>query len=167
MQPRQIVGIGWIGLILAMSPILEPGTLLAQSYCPLKPAGVTVETNSGGDVFYSTATALPLSADDGGLKEAQEQARIAARVALAEDKRLLRGSDGKLQGAKDEGVCSANGLVFATVSIGPASSRKAQDLKESIQRSLARTPSPKINSYFWQDGHSNRAPDDMLNAPNK
>ena len=131
---------------------LSAGSLYAQGVCPLMPLGVSLVNSTGEEVFFATASAPLLGSDGVALGLAEGEARIAARATLTAEKRMPIRKDGSLSGVKDEGTCSSNGRVYATVSVSKNSFKKADALKDMVRDSLARTPSPQPESYFWKEG---------------
>lgn len=143
MQPCLVAS----GMVALLSFSANP--LRAEEPCPLRHLGVSSSPTEAGETFYASAFVRPFKNDDESLIEAQQEARIAARILLAHDKRVPLGVNGRLVGARDEGTCSNDGRVFFTVSISAKSAAQAIELKERMRKSLAVKPTPQIPSYSW------------------
>ncbi len=140
-------------MLLAMvSHVAVTGSLNAQVACPSTPLGVTSANANGEEVFFATASSVPVAVDDVALSVALAEARLAARAVLAGDRRVPIAGDARLSGVRDEGSCFDNGRVYATVSVSKNSMNKADGLNDALKKSLSRVPSPQAESYFWQDG---------------
>ncbi len=121
----------------------------ADDACPTHSVGVSTFQTDVGETLYASAFVRPFRNDDESLIEAQQEARIAARLLLQRDKRVPLGANGRLVGAIDEGWCSAEGRIFYTVSINMKSAAQAIELNERMRKSLAAKPTPQIPSYSW------------------
>jgi hypothetical protein len=123
----------------------------AEDACPPHPVGVSVSQADASETLYASAFVRPFRNDNETIIEAQQEARIAARLLLQRDKRVPLGANGRLVGAKDEGACSAEGRVFYTVSINPKTAAQATQLNERMRKSLAAKPVPQIPNYSWTE----------------
>ena len=121
----------------------------ADEPCPTYPLGVTERQTNNGETFYASVFLRPFRDDEELLIESRREARIAARLLLQRDKRVPVGANGRLQGVKDEGTCTADGRVYFSVSFNLKSAAQAIELSERLRKSLAANPTPQLPSFSW------------------
>jgi len=140
-----------VGCAVLLMPLFV-GPARSGDACPKYPLGVTSKLSESGETYYATASIRPFKDDETSSIEAQQDARNAARLLLRKDKRVPLGSNGRLQGAIDEGSCVSGGRVYASVSLNSKSAAQAIELDERLRKSLATKPTPQIPSYSRVDG---------------
>ena len=147
---------------ISVLPVCFEKTAKADETCPMHPLGITERQTNNGETFYASAVVRPFRDDEESLIESRREARIAARLLLQRDKRVPLGANGRLQGVKDEGTCTADGRVYFSVSLNLKSAAQAIELSDRLRKSLAAKPSPQLPSYSWTyDGKRDAESDEI------
>lgn len=135
------IGRGCTALVLCAALLVVPSA--GWCGCPEYAFGITQQSRGGEHLFYVTAKAEALADSKGSEDLAAAEARIAAKVLLANDQRVPKSDANRIRAVSEVSRCTVGNVVYVTLMVDEASARRAITLENAVQSSVRSSPTPQ------------------------